>query len=71
MLIQCTSCGAQAKLPDSKEGAKVRCPSCGHVYAARPKGAGRSSRKDDPTKYVIIGGAILGLTGFTNANLFG
>ncbi|MEL6713010.1 MAG: zinc-ribbon domain-containing protein, partial [Planctomycetota bacterium] len=36
MLIQCTSCGTQAKLPDSKEGAKVKCPSCGHVYVARP-----------------------------------
>lgn len=60
MLIQCTSCGATAKIPDSKEGAKVRCPSCGHVYVARPKSAaGRSSRKEDPTKYFIIGGALL------------
>ncbi|MEM1451556.1 MAG: zinc-ribbon domain-containing protein [Planctomycetota bacterium] len=61
MLIQCTSCGTQAKIPESKEGSKVRCPNCGHVYVARPLGAGRGARakKEDPTKYVIIGGAVL------------
>lgn len=60
MLIQCTSCGTQAKIPDSKEGAKVKCPSCGHVYVARRAGArGRSKKEEDPTKYVIIGGALL------------
>lgn len=58
MLIQCTSCGTQAKISDSKEGAKVKCPSCAHVYVARPRGArgGRSAAaKQDPTKMVIIG----------------
>lgn len=60
MLIQCTSCGTQAKIPQSKEGAKVKCPSCGHVYVARPVGArGRRDKKEDPTRYVIIGGAVL------------
>ncbi len=58
MLIQCTSCGTQAKIPDSKEGAKVKCPSCAHVYVARPKwarGARSSGSQQDPTKMVIIG----------------
>lgn len=60
MLIQCTSCGTQAKIPDSKEGAKVKCPECGHVYVARPTGArGRRAKQEDPTKYIIIGGAVL------------
>ncbi len=59
MLIQCTSCGAQAKLPDSKEGAKVRCASCGHVYVARRPGAKGATKKEDPTKYFIIGGAAI------------
>ncbi|MEE2940358.1 MAG: zinc-ribbon domain-containing protein [Planctomycetota bacterium] len=60
MLIQCTSCGTQAKIPQSKEGAKVKCPNCGHVYVARPVGArGRRDKKEDPTKYVIIGGAVV------------
>jgi predicted Zn finger-like uncharacterized protein len=61
MIIECTSCGARAKLPDSKEGAKVRCPECSHIYVARPPGARRSAkaRKDDPTKYFIAGGAAL------------
>jgi predicted Zn finger-like uncharacterized protein len=58
MLIQCTSCGAQAKIPDSKEGAKVRCPSCEHVYVARRPGATAAS-KSDPTKYFVLGGALI------------
>ena len=61
MIIECTSCGARAKLPDSKEGAKVRCGECSHIYVAHPPGARRGSkaRKEDPTKYFIIGGAVL------------
>ena len=47
MLIQCTSCGTQAKIPQSKEGAKVKCLNCGHVYVARPVGArGRRDKKE-------------------------
>lgn len=60
MLIQCTSCGTQAKIPQSKEGAKVKCPNCGHVYVARPVGVrGGRGKKEDPTKFVIIGGAVV------------
>ena len=61
MLIECSRCHTRAKLPDSKEGAKVRCPECDHVYVARPVGAraGAARRKEDPTKYFLIGGAIL------------
>ncbi|MDE0913928.1 MAG: hypothetical protein OSB57_01970 [Planctomycetota bacterium] len=61
MIIECTSCGARAKLPDSKEGAKVRCGECSHIYVATPPGARRGSkaRKQDPTKYFIGGGAVL------------
>ncbi len=60
MIITCPACKAQAKLPDSKEGAKVRCGECGRVYKAL--GAGRGSKgapKADPTRYFIIGGAAL------------
>lgn len=57
MLIKCTSCGTQAKIPSSKEGAKVKCPSCGHIYVARVRGAKGASQ--DPTKIYIIGGAVL------------
>lgn len=61
MIIECTRCRTRAKLPDSKEGAKVRCPECGHVYVANPGGSRAASarRKEDPTKYVIIGGAVV------------
>lgn len=59
MLIQCPSCGTQAKIPDSKEGAKVRCPACQHVFVARPIGAPRARASSDPTKYFIYGGAAL------------
>jgi len=58
MRIQCTSCKTTAKLSDDKEGAKVRCPSCGHVYVARPAGArGSPSTKSSDTKLMIFGGA--------------
>lgn len=43
MFIECPYCHSRAKLPDSKEGAKVRCGECGRVYVARePSRAGRS-----------------------------
>ncbi|MCH2106472.1 MAG: zinc-ribbon domain-containing protein, partial [Planctomycetes bacterium] len=62
MRIQCTSCKATAKIPAEKEGAKVRCPSCGHIYVARPAGSRGSSRsKSNDTKLMIFGG--VGLVG--------
>ena len=39
MLIECPFCKATAKLPEEKEGAKVRCSGCGKVYVAREKGS--------------------------------
>ena len=67
MIIECTRCQTRAKLPDSKEGAKVRCPECGHVYIAQAGGArgGAARRKEDPTKYVIISCAILLFAGLS------
>lgn len=60
MLIQCPSCDTQAQIPDSKEGAKVRCASCGKIYVARDRsGRGRGPKKEDPTKYFLIGGVVL------------
>ena len=38
MLIQCPACKANAEVPASKEGAKVRCGECGRVFAALPLG---------------------------------
>ncbi|MEZ6004530.1 MAG: zinc-ribbon domain-containing protein [Planctomycetota bacterium] len=61
MIITCPACKAQAELPDSKEGAKVRCGECGRVYKA-VRGTGRRSstgQSQDMTKYFIIGGAVL------------
>jgi len=59
MLIQCPSCGLQAKLPDSKEGAKVRCSECERVYIAKPAGArGRSSQKKSNLP-IIIGASVV------------
>ncbi|MFT5198443.1 MAG: putative Zn finger-like uncharacterized protein [Planctomycetota bacterium] len=60
MIITCPACKAQAQLPDSKEGAKVRCGECGRIYKAL--GAGRGTKggaKTDPTRYFIIGGAVV------------
>lgn len=68
MIIECPACKSRAKLPESKEGAKVRCSGCSRVYVAKParagSGGGRAKPETDPTKYVIgaIGLAIfLGL----------
>ena len=62
MRIQCTSCKATAKLSDDKEGAKVRCPSCGHVYVARAAGSRGSARsKSNDSRLMIFGG--VGLLG--------
>ena len=58
MLIQCTSCKATARLSDEKEGAKVRCPSCGHVYVARAAGSRGSARADSKNTQLMIFGGI-------------
>ena len=61
MFIECPSCKSRAQIPESKEGAKVRCPECGRVYVARPVGArGKAQRSTvDPTRYVLIGGGLV------------
>ncbi|MCB9909293.1 MAG: zinc-ribbon domain-containing protein [Planctomycetes bacterium] len=60
MIITCPACKAQAQLPDSKEGAKVRCGECGRIYRATSGGRkARAAGQSDPTKYFIIGGAAL------------
>lgn len=60
MLIECTFCKTTAKIPDSKEGAKVKCGNCGKVYVAREPGS-RGSKKTNPTPFIIGGAAALGL----------
>lgn len=56
MLIECPSCHTRAKLPDSKEGAKVRCPNCSFVYVARPGGArGGGPRTSNTATPIMIG----------------
>lgn len=55
MLIQCPSCHARAQIPDSQEGAKVRCE-CGRIYVARGKGSKGSSA--GPNTGLIIGGFV-------------
>lgn len=64
MLIECPACNARAKLPDSKEGAKVRCGPCGRVYLARPVGsARRGGRSSGPNTGLIvaIGAGVVGV----------
>ena len=61
MLIECPFCHAQANLPESKEGAKVRCPECEKVYVARQRGK-RGKSGPNPLHIVLIAvGAALGL----------
>jgi len=53
MLIECPFCHAQANLPASKEGAKVRCPECEKVYMAREHGKPRASKGPNPLHIVL------------------
>jgi len=59
MIIQCPACGLQAKLPDSKEGAKVRCSECERVYVAKPAGARAKTQKSNPAMPIMIGAGVL------------
>jgi predicted Zn finger-like uncharacterized protein len=52
MLIECPSCHTRVKLPDSKEGAKVRCPECSRIYVARVGGHASSG---GPSTGLLIG----------------
>lgn len=64
MLIECSFCHATAKLPEDKEGAKVRCSSCGKVYVAREKGSrgARGSKSEiNPATIGIVAAAVLGI----------
>jgi predicted Zn finger-like uncharacterized protein len=65
MLIQCTFCHAQSKIPEDKEGAKVRCGKCGKVYVAEafdpdaPEGNPKfAKKKSNPLTWVLAGGAV-------------
>lgn len=61
MLIECPACGARAKLPESKEGAKVRCGACDRVYVARAPGARnvRSGSRQGLMVGLLAGGLVL------------
>lgn len=62
MIIECPSCGARAKIPDSKEGAKVRCAECGRIYVARdPKARGGSGRGSSSALPIGIGAGVIAL----------
>src|SRR6187402_3385870 len=63
MLIECPFCHATANLPESKEGAKVRCGGCAKVYVAREKGSKhKGSTGPNPLHIVLAaGGAALAL----------
>ncbi|MDP6990539.1 MAG: zinc-ribbon domain-containing protein, partial [Planctomycetota bacterium] len=61
MIIECPACGARAKLPDSKEGAKVRCAECERVYHARPSGARAAARSSSSALPVGIGAGVVAL----------
>ena len=56
MLIQCPSCHARAKIPDTSEGAKVRCE-CGRVYVARASGS-RGGTRGGPNTGLLVGGFV-------------
>ena len=54
MNIKCPKCHARASLPDSKQGAKVKCGECGRIFIAAPIGT-RVVHSQGPNTGVIIG----------------
>jgi predicted Zn finger-like uncharacterized protein len=63
MIIQCPACGARAKLPESQEGAKVRCAECERVYVARNSTArgGQGSTQSSSAVPIGIGAGVVAL----------
>lgn len=60
MYIQCPACKTRAQIPESQEGAKVRCGSCSRVYIARAPGAkGAAQQSSNGRTIAIIGGAVV------------
>jgi predicted Zn finger-like uncharacterized protein len=59
MIIECPSCGARAKLPDSKAGAKVRCSECERVYLARPVGTRGPTKSRSSAMPITIGAVVV------------
>jgi predicted Zn finger-like uncharacterized protein len=60
MIIQCPACHATAELPESKEGAKVRCGACSHVYVARERSRKKRAR-GSPAPWIAAGAGAVGL----------
>jgi len=61
MLIECPACHARSKLPESKEGAKVRCGSCSRVFVARDvHRRGGSGGGPGPAVWIVIAVVALG-----------
>ena len=63
MIIECPSCGARAKIPESKEGAKVRCVECERIYVARNASArgGGGGRQSSAALPIGIGAGVVAL----------
>ncbi len=55
MIIQCPACHARARIPDTQEGAKVRCGECGRVFVAGATGRGRSSSSSNSGLWIGLG----------------
>jgi len=63
MLIECPFCHTRAKLPESKEGAKVRCAECSKVYRAREILSGGRSASTSSSSGPIIAVIVVAVIG--------
>ena len=59
MLIKCPFCHAEARIPSSKEGAKVRCGACEKVYTARDPQARRTTSTTGLSLGIFVGAAVV------------
>ena len=61
MLIECPFCHAQARIADSKEGARVRCGQCEKVYTAREPGRRKRTGTQGTSIAIFIAVGVLAL----------
>lgn len=68
MLIKCPRCQARATLPDSKQGAKVKCGECGRIFVALPPGTKGSFSGSNTGLWIGVAVALAAALGFLILN---
>src|SRR5262245_38748993 len=55
LLLECSSCKRQLRVPENLLGKKVQCPSCGLVFVAEDSAAGAVGKSPPPLPGASVG----------------